>query len=408
MSQTQQKAAVSGHSEIGFAMTEAIITDVMSIEDPTKRPVPMIYGRAGIGKTTLARRVARKLGFEKVIVIRAAELRPEDLTGPPMPYQEGFSRFHPPEQLLVLTKEWHAQKRAEHEAAVKAGTAEGEYKEPGRVMILFDELPNAHPDVQATLHSLILDREFGVQGYHLLDQVYMLATGNRREDGAHTYEFSAPMRTRLAPHIVMAPTLEEWGQWAREADIFEPIRVFISQREGVLHDFNPKSKNLTYANQRTWEMASNLCKAIKDETHLGYALEGTVGPGPAAEFMVFLRTARKAPTAEDIAKNPEGIDTFDNEPDIALVAVENMISAARRKPEWVKAFIAYGKRMHEQYRELLFPELLNLNNTMPPEVIMEVFTSKDFAAVRKTSENIGRIIGEGDAASKARQGNLGL
>src|SRR5690606_25692975 len=130
------------------------------------------------------------------------------------------------------------------------------------------------------------------------------------------------------------------------------------------------------------------------------ALEGTIGPGATAEFMHFLETARKAPTAEEIAKNPDKIPTFENEPDIALVCVENMINAARRKPEWVKSFIKYAKRMHPQYHEILFPELLNLSGDMPTETILAVLESEDLPTIQDTSAEIGRIIAEGDAAAK--------
>lgn len=374
--------------------------------------VPMLHGPAGTGKTSIVYQVAQELEYERVVMIRAAEMRPEDLTGPPFPYEEGYSQFHPPMVLLQLTKEWHERKKAEHEQLVKEGKAKGEYQMPGPSVIFMDELPNAHPDVQATLHSLIQDRTFGVENFTLLDNVRLVAAGNRREDGAHVYEMSAPLRTRFAPHLVVRPSPEEWVQWARKNEVHPAIIAFLPQHEELFHDFDPKSKAMTYANFRTWEKASTLLKQFEaagvPENELRIALEGTIGTGPTSEFMHFLDTARNAPTAEEISKDPEGIDTFHDDPDIALVCVENMINAARRKSEWVKSFIKYGQRMHEQYREMLFPVLLNLDGDMPRETIMEVLDAgDDLAAVMETSDNLRRILEEGDEAKKS-QGNLKL
>lgn len=397
------EASIEAHPPTSLTEVKQILSALWA-PDSDNHLVPMLHGPAGIGKTSIVYQVAEEMGFDGVVMIRAAEMRPEDLTGPPFPYEGGYSQFHPPMVLLQLTKEWHEQKKAEHDKLAAAGKVKGDYKMPGPTVLFLDELPNAHPDVQATLHSLILDRTFGVENFTLLDNVKIIAAGNRLEDGAHIYEMSAPLRTRLAPHIVVHPTPEEWVQWARRNGVYPPIIAFLPQRVELFYDYDPKSKALTYASYRTWVMASELCKTLKDNKLLRKSLAGTIGPGPTAEFMHFLETARRAPTAEQIAQDPTGTDTFANEPDIALVCVENMINAARRKPEWVGAFIKYGKRMHEQYQELLVPILLNLDGDMPEATIKAVLESKD-ESVFEVSASLGRILDEGDSA-KQRQGSL--
>lgn len=413
---------ISNASAASLSETKEILRRIFAADGPPTL-VPMLHGPAGVGKTSIVYQLQEELGFDDVIMIRAAEMRPEDVTGPPFPYEKGYSKFHPPETLIKLTKEWHAQQRAEHEKLVSEGKATGEYKMPGKVILFLDELPNAHPDIQATLHSLILDRSFGVENYHLLDTVYIIAAGNRREDGAHVYELSAPMRTRIAPHILVQPTPEEWIQWARRNKIHPTIIAFLQHREQLFHDYDKNSAGFTYPTYRTWAMASQVLKfmgygdadtglkktqarSAEEEQLLHKALEGTVGPGATAEFIQFLRVARKAPTAEEIAKNPEKLDTFENDPDIALVCVENMLAAARRKPEWVEAFLTYGERMHSQYREILFPALLNLDGDMPPETILKVLQSGKFSAIQETTAELNRILQEGDEATKQIQGQL--
>jgi MoxR-like ATPase len=341
-------------------------------------------------------------------MIRAAELRPEDVTGPPMPHKEGYSKFHPPLELLQLTKEWHDTKKIEWDAAESLKLAEdakykvADYAMPtGKVIIFLDELPNAQPEMQAPLHSLVLDRTFGVGNHTLLDNVRIVAAGNKAEHGAFVQELSAPLRSRFAPHVHVNPTPEEWVNWARKNDIAPEIIAFLPQHEELFYDYDEKSQSDTFASYRTWAMASDILKTTNDDELLLPMLQGTIGSGAAAEFYAFLQTARKAPTAEQIAKNPTTTATFENEPDIALVAVENMVAAARRKPEWVDPFIEYGARMHDQYQEIFFPTLLNLDDTMPRATIEAAIKSKHFGKIQRTAAHIARAVTDGDAAATA-------
>lgn len=437
---TQKKsAAVAAANRLSIDLGEMTELLAMHMQDEhTRHDVIHMLGAPGIGKTSIMKQVSKQLHFDGVVSFMAAQRAKEDLVGPPYLIQPedkdnalngaealGYTKFYPPKVMLRLTKQWNEEQRLRHEKRrqlqIEQGEADiGAYKEPGPVILFLDEFMNAQPDVQTVYHSLILDRTFGDEEYELRDNIHIVAASNRQEDGAHVFKMSAPLATRMK-QVQVQPTLDGWLDWARQAGISEVVRAFVKSRESMLglSGIDPKIKSDAQPTPRSWEKVSNSTKmgALQvsgDESReasarklrrLQVLVEGSVGPGAAAEFMKFVEYARRAPSAEEIAARPSDVKTFDDEPDIALVCVENMISGARRNPKWIKSFLTYSGRMHQQYRQMLETELLNLNGTMPEEVIDEMLESGNFERAAQTASRVNQVVTEGDKGdSRVRRG----
>lgn len=385
-------------------MTKDLLRPVFEIDDAAERNlIPFLWGPPGVGKTALINQLADELEMQKPIIIRTADLRPEDLTGPPFPHKEGYSEFHPPKSLLKLTKEWQAMCESG-----KLPAEEYEGQDFGKTLIFFDEFTGiTNTDIMAALQILINDRRFGVDGYELRDNVHMVAAGNRPEDGAYTMPLSTALQTRFGPHILVHPTIEEWVKWARRNDVLPTIIAFLPQHEELMYQLpNRKSKAFTYPSFRSWAKTSEMLKLVPEDAMdlREQIVVGTVGPGAGSEYMNFERTARHAPTAEQIAKKPTEIDTYDDQPDIALVAVENMISAAKRHPDWISPFIQYGARMHDQYKRILYPRLLNVDGDMPEEAIIAALQSEHFSEIQDTAADVHRVMKKVEEDNKKGRG----
>lgn len=405
-------------------------------DEVTSGDVLHLIGPPGIGKSSIIKQVQNRLGYDKTTVFMAAQRAREDLVGPPFLIQPedpdnalkgrealGYTKFYPPKTLLRLTKQWDEEQKLRHEgkrARIKAEGGEdiGEYESPGPEILFLDEFANAQPDVQTVYHSLVLDRNFGDEEYELRDNVRIVAASNRPEDGAHVYKMSAPLATRVK-HLYVRATMTGWLDWARQANVWEPIRAFIKNRETQLglNGIDQKIKNEAQPTPRSWEKASNSCRMkaytinpgdskeakARKSRQLQALLEGSIGAGAAVEFMKFLEYAREAPSADKINAEWDKLDTFDDQPDIALVAVENMISGVKRNPKYVTNFLKYSQRMHAQYRQILEPELMNINNTMSEDVLMEVLASGNFEKVAETAHRMNRVLEEGDNAGTRKR-----
>lgn len=410
-------------------------------EESTKRDVLHLVGPPGVGKSSIVEQAAEKLKYVGVITFMASQRAKEDLVGPPYliqpedPHNDlrgrealGYTKFYPPKTMLVLTKEYEEEQRLRHNGArqrlVDAGRTDeaeamGEFKPAGPMVLFLDELANAAPDVQTVYHTLILNGKFGDEEYTLRDNVRVIAASNRQEDGANVHKMSAPLQNRLK-EINVRPTVTGWLDWAREADVYEPIRAYVRQHETMLglDGIDPKQKNQAQPTPRAWEKVSNSChmKAYQinpgdsNETRsrklrqLQGFIEGSIGAGAASEFMKFMEYAREAPSAEDIAANPEKVDTFHDKSDLALVAVENMISGARRNPKFVRPFMKYAKRMKQQYLHMLNQTLFNIDGNMPIEVITEMLDDENFATGGfETASRLQQISQDDKGESRVRR-----
>lgn len=429
---------------------------------------PFLWGPPGIGKTDLVQQVAEE-DEARVTVLKASELRPEDLAGVPMPYEEGWTQFHPLKQLLELTEDWPEMHRQQFEERKKealneretkrrrqmnqeleamanepdvgaddirqrreelteqidneleelAAEMEDEYEEPynGPVYLFLDEFSNAQPDMVAPFQYLVLNREVGgVGGYKLRDNVRIIAAGNREEDRAMAHELTTPLKSRFM-HFEVWPDLDEWVAWARENQVHPNVIAFLKRREKMLFDFEPDQIDKTFPCPRNWAMVSEVLHKLDDMGLTGTErarkvrraqVAGLVGQGAAHEYMTFEEIALSAPTAEEIANNPKevakDIDEDDN-PDLAMVAIENLISAVRRKPEeFVDGGLKFAAELHTEFQTIFHTAIMNLHGDMPEEAIKRVFDSPEWETVRQNIKRMDSVLREGEEFEDNRGG----
>ena len=302
---------------------------------PWKIPT-FIWGAPGLGKTDVVNQVAAEDGAD-VIVLKASEMRPEDLAGLPDLMPEGYTEFRPPRALWDLTVDAYDQLKEEFEAKKASGELpeDAEFEEPGPVYLFLDEFSNAQPDMVAPFQYLTLNRMVGgMNSSRLRDNVRIIAAGNREHDGAFANSLSTPLKSRFF-HMTFEPTLDEWVSWARANGVYPNIISFLKTREKYFHDFDPKTNDLTFPCPRTWAELSEVLKGLDahgiDDPHLRrIASEDAVGPAAAMEYSKFETTVIRAPSAEEIVEKPNEIETFDDDPALAMVCVENLIAAIRR------------------------------------------------------------------------------
>jgi hypothetical protein len=391
--------AVATHVEASLTQTKEIVHTFLQMDPSAPRNArlaPFLHGEPGNGKTSISVQAAKECGFEKALIVYAAGFREEHLNGPPFPTDRGYSINVPPHAFYQFTKE------AEDKRKQEQGDA---YKPMGKVLIILDEFTRAHPSGQTVFMRMIEEGRFGVDGHELLDQVYIMGAGNAEADDAHVYEMDTPTRTRFAPHIKVKPTIEEWVEWARGAGVDPTIIAFVPQHpELILSNYNPNANALTYGNTRTWTKLSELLKAMpadRDDLR-NIVAQGTIGPGAAMEYLAFERTARKAPTIEEILNDPQGAPIHTQDPDIAMVVTENIIHHANRQPKTIAKLLEYVNRMHAQYQDLLVGQLLNIQSkAMTQETVVETLVAAQSGGavgdmIRKSSTRVARVVNEAE------------
>ena len=344
----------------------------------------MTWGPPGVGKTEVIESVARRRRYH-LVVRRPSEMEPSDLMGLP-DIRDGFTVYAPDRELYELTEKYERRRQAD---------------DPGfrvAAALFFDEITNATPAVQSVLQCIILNRTFGWGGLKLAAGVRIFLAGNRETDGAFAQDLSTAMKSRIR-HVEVAPDLREWLSWAMEHEVHPNVRAFLRHRQRLFHDFDPKTKAHTFPCPRTWVLLSDALRLMDDEGHTAagdrrIVAEGYVGPGAGAEFHRFERTAVKCPSADEIVANPEGVPNFDSDPDMALVCVENLLSAIRSDPDhYIDGALDFVDRLHAEYRLILHTSVLNLYGDQTTEVIAAGLDPKRFPRLQASLTRMNRVTG---------------
>ena len=243
------------------------------------REVPLLVGETGIGKTTLARELARKNDWT-LVTIDGNLLKEGEIGGLP-------------------TVETYRKKGADGTVSAEKATVYAVHhtlrlldkeREAGNTVLLFiDEINRCEHAVQQELMNLILNRE--INGYVLHDDVKIVAAMNPAQTYDYqTVEMDAAQENRFV-WLYMEPDYLQWLNWASQAGIADKVMEFISTYPEYLCRKNEDDINAT---PRSYERISGLYRLYTE--HRGTiskavfynVIQGNVGKVIAEEFVHFI------------------------------------------------------------------------------------------------------------------------
>jgi MoxR-like ATPase len=374
---------MAAHHEIRDTIGIGAAKQLLHALSVTQAPA-FLWGPPGIGKSDIVKEFAEDLGAD-LLVLKASEIRPEELLGLPGLREEGFTTYHPLLPLYRLTEEWSRANPGET---------------PRPTVLFLDEMNCAPPDLLASYQYLLLERTVGgLGGQKLRDDVTIVAAGNRTSDGAFVHTLSTPLASRVV-HLHLRPSFDDWREWARRNRIRPTILAFLERRRSCFHDFDASRKNETFGCPRTWSMLSDVLSRLEGSPNAvrQAAVFGTVGPSAGTEYLAFERTTVNAPTAEEIRAAPDQVRTFPGRPDVAMATLENLLAAIREDPDrFVDPGLVYISRMAPEYRAIATDLLLNGTGDLPQPVLLRVLTSSNLHLLKAVSADVGRVLAE-DAA----------
>jgi len=243
-----------------------------------RKPV-LLVGAPGVGKTDVVVQVAKKLGYQ-LIVMHPVVCDPTDLKGLPY-HSEGSDKadFLPYGDLYAML---HAT-------------------EP--TIVFLDDLGQAPPSVQAAAMQLLLARK--INGHKISDFVTFVAATNRREDKAGVTTILEPVKSRFATIIHVEPKIEDWVNWALSENLPLEVIAFARFRPNVIEGpWAPSMDIINTASPRTVAQAAGIYSDREglDDAELHETLAGSAGAGFAAEFMGFLKVWQQLPDIQKILK----------------------------------------------------------------------------------------------------------
>lgn len=213
-------------------------------------------------------------------------------------------------------------------------------------VVFLDDLGQAMPAVQAAamqlLHSATGDRR--INDHVIPEYVTFVAATNRRTDRAGVQGILEPVKSRFASILDIAPSVEDWCEWALTAGVQPEVVAFIRFRRDLLCKFEATADMTNSPCPRTWAHVSKLHKAGLPRALRLQVFAGSVGAGAASEFLAFLQIYEDAPDIDEILKNPKGAP-IPKEPS-SLYAVSAALAHAATEKNF-SAVATYSQRLYK-------------------------------------------------------------
>ncbi|UPA30921.1 ATP-binding protein [Terrisporobacter glycolicus] len=247
--------------------------------------VPLVVGESGIGKTALAKKLAKDKGWT-LVTIDGNLLKEGEIGG--LPTVESYESIDANGNKIEKKTTIYAIHNKLREIDEEINN--------GRSVILFiDEINRCEHTVQQELMNLILNRE--INGYKLPENVKILAAMNPSSKYGSDFDYQvvdmdAAQENRFV-WLNMDPDHNGWIKWAIGAGIETKVIEFISTFPEYLHKINDEDVRAT---PRSYERVSKTYKMYKEQQDtiprsvFVNVIKGNVGKVIAEEFVSFVES----------------------------------------------------------------------------------------------------------------------
>lgn len=246
------------------------------------REVPLVVGESGIGKTALAKALAKEKEWS-LIVIDGNLLKEGEIGG--LPTVESYSS-------MDVNGNQVEKKMTVYAVHNKLREIDKEIAEGKTVLLFIDEINRCEHTVQQELMNLILNRE--INGYQLHDEVKILAAMNPSSKYGSDFDYQVvdmdPAQENRFVWLNMESDYIQWLKWAIDTGIEQKVIGFIS----TFQYLNKNNEDDIRATPRSYERISKSYQIYKEQKEIIprsvflNVIKGNVGKVIAEEFLSFV------------------------------------------------------------------------------------------------------------------------
>ncbi|WP_018592421.1 ATP-binding protein [Terrisporobacter glycolicus] len=283
---------------MNFIDTLKSVELVLSTEE-----VPLVVGESGIGKTALAKKLAKDNDWT-LVTIDGNLLKEGEIGG--LPTVESY-------ESRDVNGNRIEKKTTIYAVHNKLREIDEEINKGRSVLLFIDEINRCEHTVQQELMNLILNRE--INGYKLPQNVKILAAMNPSSKYGSDFDYQvvdmdAAQENRFV-WLNMEPDYNGWIKWAIGSGLETKVIEFISTFPEYLHKINDEDVRAT---PRSYERVSKTYKMYKEQQDtiprsvFVNVIKGNVGKIIAEEFVSFVESNRSTLISFDDVFSKENLD----------------------------------------------------------------------------------------------------
>ena len=336
-------------------------------------PAIMLRGAPGVGKSTIVRTVAQKLGIG-FIDVRLAQMERVDFAGLPS-VKDGMTEWNVPSF-------WPRDMKS-------------------KGIILLDEITSAPSDCQVAAYSVVLDRRIPNSNYVLPNGWLIVAAGNRTCDRAVVKAMSSALANRFV-HFEVEANSEDWVKWAVCNDINPAVVGYINYRPNNLFKMEGQNLEQGWPSPRSWERVSNCISMFNGNTELlRKVVYGLIGNGVGIEFMEFFKMSAEFDSILEVMTNDKATFVLPDKADrrfaVASAVVYHLWNGTSDEDteNRVNGFYKVLMAMPNDFGAMMIKSaMLGNKKVTPMDAMRKIMTNKNYAeAAKKFSNNMVQGIG---------------
>ncbi len=335
-------------------------------------PAIMLRGAPGVGKSTIVRSVAEKLGIG-FIDVRLAQMERVDFAGLPS-VNNGVTEWNVPSF-------WPRDPKS-------------------KGIILLDEITSAPSDCQVAAYSIVLDRRIPNSNYVLPNGWLIVAAGNRSCDRAVVKTMSSALANRFI-HFELEANAEDWVKWAILNEINPSVVGFINFRPELLFKMDGQNLEQGWPSPRSWERVSNCIRMFNGNTDImRKVIYGLIGNGVGLEFMEFFKMSSEFDSILEVMTNDkvdfELPEKADKRYAVASAVIYHMWNGEDEKDQEkrVNGFFKVLMKMPNDFGAMMIRSAMLGNKKVKPlDAMKAIMTNKNYTQPAKKFTNSSKITG---------------
>lgn len=341
-------------------------------EMATALPAIMLRGAPGVGKSTIVKSVAEKLGIG-FIDVRLAQMERVDFAGLPS-VKDGMTEWNVPSF-------WPRDQKS-------------------KGIILLDEITSAPSDCQVAAYSVVLDRRIPNSNYVIPNGWLIVAAGNRTCDRAVVKAMSSALANRFV-HFEVEANAEDWVKWATCNEINPAVVGFINYRPNLLFKMEGQNLEQGWPSPRSWERVSNSIKMFNGDSNImRKVVYGLIGSSVGLEFMEFFKMSSEFDSILEIMTNEKAAfelpDKADKRYAIASAVIYHLWNGTsdEETEKRINGFYKILAKMPNDFAAMMIrAAFLGNKKVKPMDAMRKIMTNKNYASAAKAFSQINQNIG---------------